>query len=177
MPCWPQGKRSRAAYRDVRARTARLNAFLNEQVSGIAVVQAFVRERTMAEEFDAINVDYRDANKRAIYYEAVLDAAIEMVSTLCIASILWFSGMRRVGPHAITFPLLVTFLGIGMLLAHALAQSVNWQPRSRLVLWAVAFAGLLLLTPRLPYLTGTAAVPRFFADSVALSAIPAEGAA
>jgi ATP-binding cassette subfamily B multidrug efflux pump len=101
--------RSRAAYREVRGRTARLNAFLNEQVNGIAVVQAFVRERSMAEEFDAINVDYRDANKRAIYYEALLDAAIEMVSTLCIASILWFSGMRRVGAHIVTFPLLVTF--------------------------------------------------------------------
>jgi ATP-binding cassette subfamily B multidrug efflux pump len=101
--------RSRAAYRDVRARTARLNAFLNEQVSGIAVVQAFVRERAMADEFDSINVGYRDANKRAIYYEAVLDAAIEMVSTLCTASILWFSGMRRVGSHEITFALLVTF--------------------------------------------------------------------
>jgi ATP-binding cassette subfamily B multidrug efflux pump len=101
--------RSRAAYRDVRARTARLNAFLNEQVNGIAVVQAFVRERSMAEEFDGINVGYRDANKRAIYYEALLDAAIEMVSTVCIASILWFSGMRRVGAHPITFPLLVTF--------------------------------------------------------------------
>jgi ATP-binding cassette, subfamily B, multidrug efflux pump len=101
--------RSRAAYRDVRGRTARLNAFLNEQVSGIAVVQAFVRERAMAEEFDTVNVGYRDANKRAIYYEALLDAAIEMVSTLCVASILWFSGMRRVGPHVITFPLLVTF--------------------------------------------------------------------
>ena len=94
-------KRSRAAYRDVRARTARLNAFLNEQVNGIAVVQAFVRERAMADEFDAVNVGYRDANKRAIYYEAVLDAAIEMVSTLCIASILWFSGVRRLGEHTI----------------------------------------------------------------------------
>jgi ATP-binding cassette subfamily B protein len=102
-------KRSRAAFRDVRARTARLNAFLNEQVNGIAVVQAFVRERAMAAEFDAINVDYRDANRRAIYYDSVLDAAIEMVSTLCIASILWFAGLRRVGPHAITFALLVTF--------------------------------------------------------------------
>jgi ATP-binding cassette subfamily B protein len=102
-------ERSRAAYRDVRARTARLNAFLNEQVSGIAVVQAFVRERAMAAEFDAINSEYRDANKRSIYYEAVLDAAIEMVSTVCTASILWFSGLRRVGDHAITFALLVTF--------------------------------------------------------------------
>ena len=101
--------RSRAAYRDVRARTARLNAFLNEQVSGIAVVQAFVRERAMAEEFDGVNVGYRDANKRAVYYEALLDASIEMVSTLCIASILWFSGIRRLGDHTITFALLVTF--------------------------------------------------------------------
>ena len=101
--------RSRKAYRDVRARTARLNAFLNEQVNGISVVQAFVREKAMAAEFDGINTEYRDANKSAIYYEALLDASIEMVSTLCIASILWFAGFRRVGPHAITFPLLVTF--------------------------------------------------------------------
>ena len=102
-------KRSRSAYRDVRARTARLNAFLNEQVNGISVVQAFVREKAMSAEFDAVNVGYRDANKRAIYYESVLDAAIEMVSTLCIASILWFAGLRRVGDHAVTFSLLVTF--------------------------------------------------------------------
>ena len=101
--------RSRKAYRDVRARTARLNAFLNEQVSGIAVVQAFVRERAMAAEFDGINSEYRDANKRSIFYEAVLDAAIEMVGTLCVASILWFSGLRALGSHPITFALLVTF--------------------------------------------------------------------
>jgi ATP-binding cassette subfamily B protein len=102
-------KRSREAYRNVRARTARLNAFLNEQVNGISVVQAFVREDAMAAEFDGINVGYRDANKSAIYYEAVLDASIEMVGTLCIASILWFAGLRRVSDHAITFALLVTF--------------------------------------------------------------------
>jgi ATP-binding cassette subfamily B protein len=102
-------KRSREAYRDIRTRTARLNAFLNEQVNGIAVVQAFGRERAMASEFDAINVSYRDANKRSIYYEAILDAAIEMVGTLCVASILWGAGFERIGEHAITFPLLVTF--------------------------------------------------------------------
>jgi ATP-binding cassette subfamily B protein len=102
-------KRSREAYRDVRTRVARLNGYLNEQVNGIAVVQAFVREQAAAKEFDGINSDYRDANKRAIYYESALDAAIEMVSTLCIASILWFSGVRRVSDHHITFALLVTF--------------------------------------------------------------------
>jgi ATP-binding cassette subfamily B multidrug efflux pump len=101
--------RSRAAFRDVRARTARLNAFLNEQVNGISVVQAFVRERAMSAEFDGVNVGYRDANKRSIYYEALLDAVIEMVSTLCIASILWFAGVRHVHDPKMTFALVVTF--------------------------------------------------------------------
>jgi ATP-binding cassette subfamily B protein len=102
-------KRSREAYRDIRGKTARLNAFLNEQVSGIAVVQAFAREESTAREFDEINEAYRDANKRSIYYEAVLDAAIEMVSTVCIASILFYSGLNHIGDHPISFALVVTF--------------------------------------------------------------------
>ncbi|WP_240475357.1 ABC transporter ATP-binding protein [Vulgatibacter incomptus] len=102
-------RRSRAAYREIRAKTARLNAFLGEQVTGIAVVQAFAREEAMAAELDGINVPYRDANKRAVYYEAVLDAAIEMVSTLCLASILWWAGFHRLGANAVDFALIVTF--------------------------------------------------------------------
>ncbi|HEX7664259.1 MAG TPA: ABC transporter ATP-binding protein [Polyangiaceae bacterium] len=102
-------KRSREAYRDIRTKTARLNAFLNEQVSGIAVVQAYAQEEQAAREFDDINAAYRDANVKSITWEALLDAAIEMVSTLCIASVLWWSGFHRVGNHAITFPLVVTF--------------------------------------------------------------------
>jgi ATP-binding cassette subfamily B protein len=103
--------RSRDAYRDIRTKTARLNAFLNEQVAGISVVQAYAREREMAEEFDAINEAYRDANKRSIFYEAVLDAAIEMVGTLCIASVLWWAGLPHVSGKPVTFGLLVTFSG------------------------------------------------------------------
>lgn len=102
-------KKSRAAYRDIRGKTARLNAFLNEQVTGVAVVQAFAREAAMAAEHDEINTAYRDANKRAIYYEAVLDAAIEMVSTLCLASILWWAGVHRLGANPVDFALVVTF--------------------------------------------------------------------
>ncbi len=102
-------KRSREAYRDIRAKTARLNAFLGEQVTGIAVVQAFAREAEMAAEYDGINSAYRDATKRAVYYEAILDAAIEMVSTLCLASILWWAGLHRLGSGAVDFALVVTF--------------------------------------------------------------------
>jgi ATP-binding cassette subfamily B protein len=101
--------RAREAFRDIRTKTARLNAFLNEQVAGMSVVQAYAREKEMAEEFDGINAEYRDANQRSIFYEAVLDAAIEMVGTLCIASILWWAGFRRIADGTITFPLVVTF--------------------------------------------------------------------
>jgi ATP-binding cassette, subfamily B, multidrug efflux pump len=106
---WYVRGRAREAFRDIRTKTARLNAFLNEQVSGMSVVQAYAREGQMATEFDGINDEYRDANKRSIFYEAVLDAAIEMVSTLCIASILWWAGFRRVSDPTLTFPLVVTF--------------------------------------------------------------------
>ena len=91
-------RRSREAFRVIRVRTARLNAFLNEQVNGIAVVQAFARERAMAAEFDEINVAYRDANKASVFYEAILDAAIELVGTICVASVLFWAGLQ----HALT---------------------------------------------------------------------------
>jgi len=103
--------RSRRAYRDIRAKTARLNAFLGEQVNGIAVVQAYGREAAMQSEFDVINESYRDANKRSIYYEAILDAAIEMVATICIASVLLWVALHRHGDAAVAFALVVTFTG------------------------------------------------------------------
>jgi ATP-binding cassette, subfamily B, multidrug efflux pump len=102
-------RRSRDAFREIRTKTARLNAFLNEQVAGVAVVQAYAREAKMQAEFDAINDAYREANKRSIFYEAVLDAAIEMVSTVCVASVLFWAGFSRAGDPTITFPLVVTF--------------------------------------------------------------------
>jgi ATP-binding cassette, subfamily B, multidrug efflux pump len=85
---------SRKAFRDIRAKTARMNAFLNEQVSGMAVVQAFGREQAASSEFDETNLAYRDANFRAIKFEASLDAAIEMVSSMCVALILIAAGVR-----------------------------------------------------------------------------------
>lgn len=103
-------KRSRIAYREIRARTARLNAFLNEQVAGIAVVQAYAKEEAVARDFDVINSKYRDSNKESVFYEAVLDAAIEMVSTLCLASILFWAARARFSAWAVTFPLVVTFV-------------------------------------------------------------------
>ena len=86
-----------------------MNAYLNEQISGMAVVQAYAREEACEDEFDAINLGYRDANNRSIVYDSALDAAIEMVSSVCIASVLWYAGMKSMSAH-ITFGTLFAFI-------------------------------------------------------------------
>ncbi len=100
---------AKKAYREIRVKTARLNAFLNEQVGGVSVVQAYNKEESMEKEFDAINGGYRDANKRSIFYESFLDAVIELVSTLCISSLLWWALFRRFSSDGVSFALIVTF--------------------------------------------------------------------
>jgi ATP-binding cassette subfamily B multidrug efflux pump len=102
-------RRARTAFRAIRVKLARLNAFLNEQVQGISVVQSFCREESTAAEFDDINRAYRNANFSAITLEATVDAAIEMVSSLCIASILWYAGARALS-HEVSFGMLVAFV-------------------------------------------------------------------
>lgn len=89
-------QRLRDSYREIRGKTARMNATMNEQVSGMAVVQAFNRERAAGREFDQINAAYRDANIRSIKFEAMQDAAIEMVAAVCLASIVVSLGYRPV---------------------------------------------------------------------------------
>ncbi|MEM9874101.1 MAG: ABC transporter ATP-binding protein [Myxococcota bacterium] len=102
-------KRMRVAFREVRARTARMNAYLNEQVSGIGVVQAYARERRSEERFDDINYAYREANTRAIVLDATLDASIEMVSSVCIAAILWYASGDML-PAGVDFATLFAFV-------------------------------------------------------------------
>ncbi|MBI5531974.1 MAG: ABC transporter ATP-binding protein [Deltaproteobacteria bacterium] len=102
-------RRARDAFRQIRVKLARLNAFLSEQVQGMAVVQSFCREEQSAAEFDEINSAYRNANFRAITLESILDASIEMVSSICIASILWYAGFRKWMPD-VAFGTLVAFV-------------------------------------------------------------------
>jgi ATP-binding cassette subfamily B protein len=81
-------KYAREAFREVRTRLARINAFLNEAISGMSVVQSFRQERAMAEEFDEINSTYRDANFRSIRYDAITYAFVEAISVVAMACLL-----------------------------------------------------------------------------------------
>jgi ATP-binding cassette subfamily B protein len=102
-------RRIRDAFREISVKTARMNTYLSEQISGMAVVQAYARERRSAEEFDDINRAYRSANNRSIVYDASLDGAIEMVSSVCVAAVLWYAGIRAHEQH-VSFGTLFAFV-------------------------------------------------------------------
>ena len=85
---------SRATFREVRRWVARINAFLQENITGMAVVQLFRREPRNREAFAAINRSHTDANLAQIFYYAVFYPAIELLAALATALILLYGGWR-----------------------------------------------------------------------------------
>ncbi len=83
---------ARKTYRQVRARIAAINAFLQEHISGVATVQLFNREEKEAEKFEQLNARHRDANIDSIFYYAVFYPVIELIQSIGIALIVWFGG-------------------------------------------------------------------------------------
>ncbi|HKA13585.1 MAG TPA: ABC transporter ATP-binding protein, partial [Myxococcota bacterium] len=81
--------RVREAYRAVRVRIARINAYLQENVVGMKVVQLFTREARNFRDFDAMNADHRDAWLQSIRYDALLFAVVEFASGITIALVIW----------------------------------------------------------------------------------------
>jgi len=102
-------RRMRQSFREVRARLGRLNAFLNECISGISIIQIFNRERDEERRFSELNASYRDANMPVIFWDASLYALVEALSSLAVALIIWYGGGEII-KGALTFGVLVAFI-------------------------------------------------------------------
>ena len=101
--------KARDSYRAVRTRLARLNAFLQESLQGMAVIQLFAREEREAELFGRFNGDLRRAQFRSTLFDAFLYAGVEAVGSMGVALLLWYGG-GQVMANALTFGGLVAFL-------------------------------------------------------------------
>lgn len=101
--------KARHTYREIRDRLARLNAYLQEALAGMTVVQLFARERQSQARFDALNDDFRRANHAANIYEAALFSIIEAVSSITMAVIIWYGG-GEILAGALAFGTLVAFI-------------------------------------------------------------------
>jgi len=99
----------RESYRTVRAWLARINAFLQERITGMSTVQLYRREGRDFDAFHTINASHRDANLESIFYYAVFYPAVELVSALAAALLIWIGG-GWVIQEALTIGSLVAFL-------------------------------------------------------------------
>lgn len=98
----------RAAFRTARIKIARLNAHLQETISGMKVVQLFSREGRNLQDFESVNADHRDAWGQSIRYDSLLFSTVDLASNLTIALILWY-GARLVGYTEIGIDVLFLF--------------------------------------------------------------------
>jgi ATP-binding cassette subfamily B multidrug efflux pump len=99
----------RTSFRDVRVRIARINSFLQEHITGMAVLQLFNREERAFAEFSTINDAHREANVRSIFYYAVYFPGVELITAVGTGLLLWYGG-GKVVQGAISIGGLIAFM-------------------------------------------------------------------
>jgi ATP-binding cassette subfamily B multidrug efflux pump len=82
----------RGSYRRIRVAIARINAYMQEHVSGMVVLQLFNREKRAFDKFSDVNAVHMDAFKDAIMAHAVYYPVVEILSATAIACVIWFGG-------------------------------------------------------------------------------------
>lgn len=102
-------QRVRRAFHDIRVALAKINAYLQESLSGIAVIQALRREARNDEEFAALNAEQRAAHLRSVRAFSIYFPLVELIWSVSLALVLWAGG-GRVLQGALTFGALVAFI-------------------------------------------------------------------
>jgi ATP-binding cassette subfamily B protein len=100
---------ARNNYRRIRDRLARLNAYLQEAIAGMTVIQLFAREDASFRHFSELNDHHREAHHSANIYEAALFSVVEAVSAISLALILWYGG-GQILAGTLAFGTLVAFI-------------------------------------------------------------------
>jgi len=101
--------KARKAFRRIRTRIAKINAFMQEQISGMTVVQSFAQEERCFNKFDGANREHMEANLQAVLYYSIFWPAVSIVLSAATALILWYGGAQIIG-GALTFGVLVAFI-------------------------------------------------------------------
>lgn len=99
----------RDSFQEVRNQVAKLNAFLQERITGMQMVQLFNREKEEMKRFDQINQAHRDANVKSVYYYAVFFPIVEVLVATSFALIVWYGSASLVQGH-IEFGELTAFI-------------------------------------------------------------------
>lgn len=102
-------RKMRRAYRETRKQVGRLNAFLQEHVSGMSVVQIFGREGEEQRRFEAVNAAHRDAQIQTVHYYALFYPVVDLIASVALGLVVWFGGTEAMR-EAVTVGTLIAFV-------------------------------------------------------------------
>jgi ATP-binding cassette subfamily B protein len=111
-------RKAREAYREVRIQIARINAFMQEHITGMMVDQVFSREEHSYEKFRGINGLHRDANIKSIFYYALFYPGVDLVGAIAVGLIIWYAGVETIGGG----------VTIGTVMAFLQFNEMFWRP-------------------------------------------------
>lgn len=102
-------KRVRDSYRRIRILVAKLNAYIQEHVTGILIVQYFGKEKRTIAEFETINRDHTDQNNKSVFYYAVFFPIVELIGAVSAGLIIWYGG-GQVVQGAVSIGVIISFI-------------------------------------------------------------------
>ena len=102
-------RKIRGAYRDMRLRLARINSFLQENITGMATVQVFNREEQNSSQFREHNNSFKEASLRTIRYHGIFFPLISLLTSVSTSLIIWYGG-GAVLRHTLSLGVLVAFM-------------------------------------------------------------------
>ena len=102
-------KKVRVAYSQIRYHLARINAYMQERIQGMPIVQIFNREKLDWDQFQAINHRYTQAFIKTIFYYALFYPAVEIISATALAIII-FRGGWLIHNHQVSLGVLIAFI-------------------------------------------------------------------
>ena len=100
----------KASFQDVRNKVSSINAFVQEHIVGMSIVQIFNREEAEFKKFKKINLEHRDAHLRSIFYYAVFFPVVEVLSAISIGLIVWYGGEGILTGKSITLGEIIAFI-------------------------------------------------------------------
>lgn len=102
-------KKVRASYTRIRNLVAKMNTYIQEHISGIQIVQLFLKEHYTIKEFEVINREHTEENKRSIFYYAVFFPVVELIGAIAIGLIIWYGG-GKVVQNMLSLGVIISFL-------------------------------------------------------------------
>lgn len=91
----------KSSFNEVREKVGQMNAFVQEHITGMRIIQIFNAQSREQEKFEAINADHRDANLRSVWYFSIFFPIVEIILAVAVALMLWYGAKQVMAPGSL----------------------------------------------------------------------------